>query len=369
MPRQQYLVPVAVRLSEDAADLAEARREELAAFGLEVERSAPTQVRLRAAPPILTADAAAEVLRRVLGVAVEEDEADHHLGEVLDAQERVLADVACRSAIKGQRRLSLPEMEQLLRDIESTERSGQCNHGRPTWVQMPLAALDRLFLRGQVARQGHRSLLFWDRTASGKSGFALRLCERVGGELISVDSAQVYRGMDIGTAKPNAEERARVAHHLIDICDPAEAYSAARFAEDAPQVIAEVQTRGHVPVLCGGTMLYLRALFAGLSELPRADAALRADIAARAEALGWPALHAELAELDPESAARLHPNDRTRIQRALEITHLTGQPATCAARWRQPSRRAARAGCLCALDPFAAAGIARGHRSALSADD
>ena len=147
--RQQYLVPVAVRLSEDAADLAEARREELAAFGLEVERSAPTQVRLRAAPPILTAEAAAEVLRRVLGVAVEEDEADHHLGEVLDAQERVLADVACRSAIKGQRRLSLPEMEQLLRDIESTERSGQCNHGRPTWVQMPLAALDRLFLRGQ----------------------------------------------------------------------------------------------------------------------------------------------------------------------------------------------------------------------------
>lgn len=146
--RQQYLVPVAVTLNEDAADLAERKAEELAAFGLEVERSAPTQVRLRAAPPILSAEAATEVLRRVLGVAVE-DAADHHLGEVLDAQDRVLADVACRSAIKGQRRLSLPEMERLLRDIESTERSGQCNHGRPTWVQMPLAALDRLFLRGQ----------------------------------------------------------------------------------------------------------------------------------------------------------------------------------------------------------------------------
>lgn len=146
--RQQYLVPVAVTLNEDAADLAERKVDELAAFGLEVERSAPTQVRLRAAPPILTAEAATEVLRRVLGVAVEEA-ADHHLGEVLDAQDRVLADVACRSAIKGQRRLSLPEMDRLLRDIESTERSGQCNHGRPTWVQMPLAALDRLFLRGQ----------------------------------------------------------------------------------------------------------------------------------------------------------------------------------------------------------------------------
>ncbi|MHA7835265.1 MAG: tRNA (adenosine(37)-N6)-dimethylallyltransferase MiaA, partial [Algiphilus sp.] len=165
-------------------------------------------------------------------------------------------------------------------------------------------------------------------TASGKSGFALNLCERLGGELISVDSAQVYRGMDIGTAKPNTDERTRVPHHLIDICDPAETYSAARFAEDAPRVIAEVQARGRVPVLCGGTMLYLRALFAGLSELPRADAALRAEIAARAEVLGWPALHAELAALDPATAARLHPNDRTRIQRALEITRLTGEPAS-----------------------------------------
>lgn len=179
-------------------------------------------------------------------------------------------------------------------------------------------------------------------TASGKSGFALDLCERVSGELISVDSAQVYRGMDIGTAKPDAEERARVPHHLIDICDPTEAYSAARFAEDAPRVIADVQARGRVPVLCGGTMLYLRALFAGLSDLPRADATLRADIAARAQALGWPALHAELARLDPETAARLHPNDRTRIQRALEITQLTGQPAS--ARRDGGSRPGARLG-------------------------
>jgi len=165
-------------------------------------------------------------------------------------------------------------------------------------------------------------------TASGKSGFAIRLCERLGGELVSVDSAQVYRGMDIGTAKPSAEEQARVRHHLIDIEDPAQAYSAARFAEDAPQVIADIRSRGRVPVLCGGTMLYFRALFAGLSELPRADDALRAQIAERADRLGWPALHAELAALDPDTAARLHPNDRTRIQRALEITTLTGKPAS-----------------------------------------
>lgn len=165
-------------------------------------------------------------------------------------------------------------------------------------------------------------------TASGKSGFALDLCERLGGELISVDSAQVYRGMDIGTAKPSAEEQARVPHHLIDIRDPAEAYSAAQFAENAAACMQAVRARGRVPVLCGGTMLYFRALFGGLSDLPSADSALRARIAAKAEAEGWPALHAELAEKDPVRAAQLHPNDSSRIQRALEIVALTGGPAS-----------------------------------------
>lgn len=146
--RQHFLVPVAVSVPEDVAELGEQRAAELSALGLEVERSAPGQLRLRAAPPILSADAAGSLLKRVLGMAAE-SEAGHHLGEVLDAQQRVFADVACKAAIKANRRLSLPEMAQLLRDIEATERSGQCNHGRPTWVQMPLAALDRLFLRGQ----------------------------------------------------------------------------------------------------------------------------------------------------------------------------------------------------------------------------
>lgn len=165
-------------------------------------------------------------------------------------------------------------------------------------------------------------------TASGKSGFALALCERLGGELISVDSAQVYRGMDIGTAKPGAEDQARVRHHLIDIRDPAEAYSAAQFAQDAAACMQAVRARGRVPVLAGGTMLYFRALFAGLSDLPSADPALRARIAAKAGAEGWPALHAELAAKDPVRAAQLHPNDSSRIQRALEIVALTGGPAS-----------------------------------------
>ena len=208
-------------------------------------------------------------------------------------------------------------------------------------------------------------------TASGKSDFAVTLCERVDGELISVDSAQVYRGMDIGTAKPGAADRARVPHHLLDIRDPAEAYSAAAFAADAERLIGDVRARGRVPVLAGGTMLYFRALFAGLSDLPPADPELRAGIAARANREGWPALHAELARLDPDSAARLHPNDSARIQRALEITRAGGAPASqrrgggsrpslgplCVVRWQPYDRAALRERIAERFDAMLAAGL------------
>ena len=163
-------------------------------------------------------------------------------------------------------------------------------------------------------------------TAAGKSTLALALAERIDGEIISVDSAQVYRGMDIGTAKPTAAERARIAHHLVDIADPHTGYSAARFVDDATRVVAAVRGRGHVPILAGGTMLYFKALREGLSALPPGDAALRADIDARAASLGWPALHAELALVDARSAARLDPHDAQRIQRAIEVWTLTGTP-------------------------------------------
>jgi len=167
-------------------------------------------------------------------------------------------------------------------------------------------------------------------TAAGKSALALQLVEHLRGraEIISVDSAQVYLSMDIGTAKPDAATRARVPHHLLDLIDPAEAYSAARFAADARRLIAEIRGRGNRPLLVGGTMLYFRALLQGLSDLPPADAAFRARTEAEAAQLGWGALHARLAEVDPPSAARLHPNDAQRIQRALEIHHLSGEPAS-----------------------------------------
>jgi tRNA dimethylallyltransferase len=168
-------------------------------------------------------------------------------------------------------------------------------------------------------------------TASGKTAAALTLAEREAGngqavEIISIDSALVYRQMDIGTAKPSAAERAIAPHHLIDIRDPTQAYSAAEFRNDTLALCADIVARGAHPLLVGGTMLYYRALIQGLATLPGADADLRASLDAEALDVGWPALHARLAQLDPVTAARLAPNDAQRIQRALEIYVLSGEP-------------------------------------------
>lgn len=163
-------------------------------------------------------------------------------------------------------------------------------------------------------------------TASGKTALSMQLADRFPVELISIDSAQVFRDMNIGTAKPDAATLQRYPHHLIDLISPEESYSAAQFCADAQRVMAEITARGKVPLIVGGTMLYYKALTEGLADLPQADPALRAAIDAEAAALGWPALHAELAKMDPETAARLKPNDAQRIQRALEVVRLTGEP-------------------------------------------
>ena len=162
-------------------------------------------------------------------------------------------------------------------------------------------------------------------TASGKTQVAVDLAQRLPLELISVDSALVYRDMNIGTAKPDAATLARAPHHLINLLDPTAAYSAAAFRHDALRLMHDITQRGRIPLLVGGTMLYFRALRQGLNELPQADPAVRRELDERAAQLGWPALHAELALLDPTTAARLKPNDSQRIQRALEIYRLTGQ--------------------------------------------
>jgi tRNA dimethylallyltransferase len=163
-------------------------------------------------------------------------------------------------------------------------------------------------------------------TASGKSACALEIARRLPCEIVSVDSAAVYRGMDAGTAKPSAAARALCPHHLIDIVDPTESYSAAKSCADAARLIEDISSRGKLPLLVGGTMLYVKALLGGIDALPGADAGLREEIDREAASRGWPALHAELAQLDATTAARLAPNDAQRIQRALEVIRLTGKP-------------------------------------------
>jgi tRNA dimethylallyltransferase len=163
-------------------------------------------------------------------------------------------------------------------------------------------------------------------TACGKTAAALALARQVDIEIISVDSALIYQGMDIGTAKPSADELAQVPHHLIDILDPTESYSAARFVQDTKRLISEIRARGRTPLLVGGTMLYIKALLEGLDDMPSADPTIRAMLDAQMAERGSPALHAELARVDPITAARLAPGDTQRIQRALEVWHSTGRP-------------------------------------------
>jgi tRNA dimethylallyltransferase len=192
-------------------------------------------------------------------------------------------------------------------------------------------------------------------TAAGKTSVALALAAERPIEIVSVDSALVYRGMDIGTAKPSLADRAAVPHHLIDIVEPTEAYSAARFADDARRLVDEIRARGRVPLLVGGTMLYYKALREGLAELPRADPALRARIESEAADRGWPAMHAELARFDPRTAARLASGDAQRIQRAIEVHRATGRPLSDWHRAQPRTAAATAAWPLVSLEPRARA--------------
>ena len=215
-------------------------------------------------------------------------------------------------------------------------------------------------------------------TASGKTNGALALAAVLAqrgqaSEIISVDSALVYRGMDIGTAKPTPEEQAAVPHHLIDIIDPLQSYSAAEFVQDTQRLVAEIRARGAIPLLVGGTMLYFKALFDGIDAMPAADPEVRARLDAQAAEIGWPGMHAELAKVDPETAARLAPGDSQRIQRALEVWHVSGQPLSS---FHKAKKRAAEAGpafdcTLFSLEPndraWLHARIAQRYESMLSA--
>ncbi|MET0311380.1 MAG: tRNA (adenosine(37)-N6)-dimethylallyltransferase MiaA [Burkholderiaceae bacterium] len=188
------------------------------------------------------------------------------------------------------------------------------------------------------AAPAQRAIALAGPTAAGKTAAALAIARVMPVEIVSVDSALVYRGMDIGTAKPSAEELAQAPHHLIDIRDPLHAYSAAEFCADASLLIQQINSRGAVALLAGGTMLYFKALLEGMDDLPRADPAIRARLDAQARADGWPAMHAKLAGVDPATAARLAPNDSQRIQRALEVWEASGRPLSAHFTAAKPAR-------------------------------
>ncbi|VCU71949.1 tRNA dimethylallyltransferase [Pigmentiphaga humi] len=194
-------------------------------------------------------------------------------------------------------------------------------------------------------------------TAAGKSAATLALAARWPIEIINVDSATIYRGMDIGTAKPSLEERARVPQHLLDIRDPAETFSAGQFRAEALALAEAIRARGRIPLLAGGTMMYFKALREGLDKLPQADAVLRAQLNARAAEIGWPAMHAELARVDPATAARLAPNDSQRIQRALEVHALAGRPMSELLTGQAPAPDAALRWANLSLEPSERAGL------------
>jgi len=185
------------------------------------------------------------------------------------------------------------------------------------------------------------SILLMGPTGAGKTALAITLAERLPVEIVSVDSAMVYRGLDIGTAKPDRATLARAPHHLIDLCDPTDGYSAGLFVRDAERAMADIRGRGRIPLLVGGTMLYFRALAAGLASLPVRDPELRRALDERAAREGWPALHAELARADPAAADRIAPTDAQRIQRALEVHAITGRPISAGYRadWRRDPGR------------------------------
>ncbi len=342
--QQQLLVPEILHVTPAQAEAAEMHAEEFQALGFDVARWAPAQLALRAVPSLLAGRDPAGVVRDVLSDLLETGRSRR----VEESINHLLATMACHAAVRAQRNLSVPEMNALLREMERTERADQCNHGRPTWVRLvargsrPAVHARALMTAAATEQPSQRrcALLLMGPTGSGKSEIAIQLASRLPFEIISVDSAQVYRGMDIGTAKPDRQTRRSIAHHLIDIRDPAMSYSAGEFVRDASLAMQEIWRRGRQPLLVGGTMLYFHALSWGLAELPEADLRVRAQIDAQAAAAGWAAVHRELERVDPAAAARIHVNDPQRIQRALEVYRVTGEPITRL----QQSRQSAFAG-------------------------
>ena len=353
MARQQLLFPIPIEVGEAAAAALETD-DVLGGLGFEVARQGPSAILLRAVPePLKDADPK-PLIRELLSDLVEGTPLRE--GE-LDRVDHLLATIACHSVVRAGDVLSRTEALALLGQLDAVDLR-LALPARAPGAAAPAARRDRAALRPCLSHEpALRFVAVLGPTASGKSALGLALAERAGGEIVACDSQQVYVGMDIGTAKPTADERRRVPHHALDLVRPDEAFHAARWAAVARAAIADIVARGRLPIVVGGTGLYYRALVAGLFEAPPPDEGIRARHRAEAAAGGVEALHARLAGVDPEAAAAIRPRDLLRISRALEIYEQTGEPITTlrgAPRpppiWRprsccsiRPSRRCARA--------------------------
>ena len=318
LAQQQLLIPHVFSASALDVAGAEEHAATLARIGLDVRPAGPQQLAVRALPQLLQQADIPALVRQVLA-DLREFGAERVL---VERRDELLAGMACHGAVRANRLLTHR------RDGCAVAADGAHRARRP--VQPRTAHLGAAGLRRPrspvPARPMNGAVLLLGPTGCGKSALALQLAERIDLEIVSVDSAQVYRGLDIGSAKPDAAERQRVAHHLIDLRDPADPYTAADFRRDASAALAAIGRRGRLPLLVGGTMMYARILREGLSDLPSADPAFRAALEREAAQLGWPALHARLRGIDPQTAARLAPADRQRIGRALEVHALSGRP-------------------------------------------
>ena len=320
---QALLEPVVVELKPHECDALETVRDDFVAAGFEFDALAPGRVAVRRVPAMLGQADVATVVRDVVRDVLAE-QGTHHLEATAH---RLLGSLACRGRHPC-RPASEPSGDERAAAPDGADRARWTVQPRAAHLDGAVdgAARPALPARTMIGAEAPDAILLAGPTASGKSDWALHLAERVPAEIVSVDSAQVYRGFDIGSAKPSRALRRTLPHHLVDIREPEQAYSAGDFVEDALAAIAAIRGRGRLPLLVGGTMLYFRAFVHGMAALPRADFALRREIDQQAARLGWPALHAELAGLDPQSAARIHPNDAQRIQRALEVVRVSGRP-------------------------------------------
>ena len=271
-------------------------------YGFQVKIVGETTLIIEGIPEILTGKKYTVALHDIVEGIVHLES----VSSIAETVDEILGNIACKSAIKANRKLTITEIEYILRKIESTTNGGICNHGRPTWIELSMKSLDKLFI--EVNRSmASKILCITGPTAAGKSKLAMRLCKikkQNKFQIISMDSAQIYKGVDISSAKPSKKDLLDVPHHLIDICDPTETYSAARFLKDTKKLIKEITDNGGTPLIVGGTMMYLQRLIHGIARVPEIPDNEKVLVENEGKRIGWGRMHEKLIKIDPDAAQK-----------------------------------------------------------------